>query len=61
MIEEYINEIKNENTRNGYIIALKLFYKLVFSQNKKITYVKYTYSHDSLISRILSPASAIRV
>lgn len=43
-IELYINKIKNKNTRNSYITALKLFYKLVYNQPKKITYIKYEYS-----------------
>jgi len=44
VIEIYINNIKNNNTRNSYITSLKLFYKLVYNQPKKITYIKYEYS-----------------
>jgi hypothetical protein len=43
-IEIYINNIKNNNTRNSYITSLKLFYKLIYNQPKKITYIKYEYS-----------------
>jgi len=42
-IRHYIGLIKNKNTRNAHIVALKCFYKEVMNQPKKLKFINYEY------------------
>lgn len=42
-IDMYLNTIKNKNTRNAHIVALKLFYRVIMNQPQKLKEIHYGY------------------